>query len=91
MSGFEFEFLRYPQFIRHLFNGGWVGPPMEFYFHFNLTMGRSPGFQAHYMQLNALFKLAFASASVLKTLTLLHIIGPWCFRGKVPYHTFDVL
>ena len=24
------EFLRYPQFIHHLFNGGWFGPPWSF-------------------------------------------------------------
>ncbi len=59
---------------------------MEFYFHFNLTMGRSPGFRAHYMQLNALFKLAFASAPDLKSLTLLHTIARRTVLQKVPYH-----
>ena len=38
------------------------------------------------MQLNALFKLAFASAPDLKSLTLLHTIARRTVLQKVPYH-----
>ncbi len=48
---------------------------MEFYFHFNLTMGRSPGFGPIICNLTPFFKLAFASAPDLKSLTLLHTIA----------------
>ena len=44
-------------------------------------------FRAHCMQLNALFKLAFASAPDLKSLTLLHTIARRTVLQKVPYHT----
>ena len=38
------EFLRYPQVIPALFSGRVVRSSMGFYSHFNLLMGRSPGF-----------------------------------------------
>ena len=41
------------------------------YHSFNLVMDRSPGFASAPTNFIALFRLAFASASVLKTLTLL--------------------
>jgi hypothetical protein len=41
------------------------------YRNFNLDMGRSPGFASTPTNLSALFRLAFASAAVLNTLTLL--------------------
>ena len=40
------------------------------YRNFNLTMGRSPGFASSAADLSALFRLAFASAADLKSLTL---------------------
>ena len=43
---------------------------MEFYFHFNLTMGRSPGFGPNVCNSNALFRLALAAAPVLQHLNL---------------------
>ena len=44
---------------------------MRFYSHFNLAMDRSPGFGSALANSFALFRLAFASAPVLYTLTLL--------------------
>ena len=44
---------------------------MMFYHHFSLPMDRSPGFGSASSNLFALFRLAFASASDLKSLTLL--------------------
>ena len=41
------------------------------YHSFNLTMGRSPGFASSAANFNALFRLAFASAPILKILTSL--------------------
>ena len=38
------EFLRYPQLIPAFFNRRLVRSSMNFYVHFNLAMGRSPGF-----------------------------------------------
>ena len=43
------------------------------------------------MQLNALFKLAFASAPDLKSLTLLHTIARRTVLQKVPDHTHEEL
>ena len=45
---------------------------MNFYAHFNLAMDRSPGFGSAPCNFFALFRLAFASASNLQFLTLLH-------------------
>ena len=44
---------------------------MNFYAHFNLAMDRSPGFGSALANYIALFRLAFASAPVLHTLTSL--------------------
>ncbi len=60
---------------------------MKFYFHFSLIMGRSPGFRAHCMLLNALFRLALATPPVLKTLSSQHTIAHRTVLQKVPYHT----
>ena len=43
------------------------------------------------MQLNALFRLAFASASLLNNLTLLHTFARRTVLQKVPDHTHEVL
>ena len=48
-----------------------VRSSIECYLNFNLTMGRSQGFASTPTNFVALFRLAFASAPVLKTLTLL--------------------
>ena len=42
---------------------------MEFYLHFILDMGRSPGFGSNTTDCGALFRLAFAAAPDLKSLT----------------------
>ena len=46
---------------------------MNFYAHFNLAMDRSPGFGSALANCFALFRLAFASAPVLNTLTSLAV------------------
>ena len=66
------EFLRYPQVIPALFNGRLVRSSMKLYLHFNLPMDRSPGFGSASCYSIALFRLALASAPVLKTLTSQH-------------------
>ena len=65
------EFLPYPQLIPAFFNRRLVRSSMNFYAHFNLAMDRSPGFGSALANSAALFRLAFASASVLNTLTSL--------------------
>ena len=65
------EFLPYPQLIPAFFNRRLVRPSMKFYSHFSLAMDRSPGFGSALANCIALFRLAFASAPVLKTLTSL--------------------
>ena len=47
-----------------------VRSSMLCYQHFNLTMGRSQGFASSATDYIALFRLAFASATDLKSLTL---------------------
>ena len=65
------EFLPYPQLIPAFFNRRLVRSSMNFYAHFNLAMDRSPGFGSALANYIALFRLAFASAPVLHTLTSL--------------------
>ena len=60
---------------------------MEFYLHFNLDMGRSPGFGSNTTDFVALFRLALASATDLKSLTLLTTYTRRTILQKVPYHT----
>ena len=66
------EFLRYPQVIPALFSVRLVRSSMKLYLHFNLPMDRSPGFGSTSCNFAALFRLALASAPVLKTLTSQH-------------------
>ena len=47
-----------------------VRSSMELYLHFNLIMGRSPGFGPNVCNSNALFRLALAAAPVLQHLNL---------------------
>ena len=54
-------------------------------------MVRSPPFRVHYLQLNALFRLAFAAPPSLKDLSLLQIITPRPIMQKVRRHTTWVL
>ena len=82
------EFLRYPQFIRCLFNDNQFGPPQDF------TLVSSWPWIGHlvsgllYMTCFALFRLAFASAPYLKYLTLPYTITRWTVLQKVRYRTY---
>src|SRR5699024_12397528 len=81
------EFLRYPQFIRHLFNGGRFGPPWSFTSTSTWPwVGHSVSGPMHATYV-ALFRLAFAAAPVLNTLTLLHTFARRTVLQKVPDHT----
>ena len=68
------EFLRYPQVIPGCFNRRGFGPPQGF------TLASTCSWIGHQVSglqhatLFALFRLAFASAPVLNTLTLLHTV-----------------
>ena len=64
---------------------------MEFYFHINLTMGRSPGFGSIARNFIALFRLGFPSAPLLNSLTSLHTFARRTVLQKVPDHTHEVL
>ena len=64
---------------------------MVSYHHFTLTMGRSPGFGSIARNFIALFRLALASAPILKTLTSLHTITRRSVLQKVRDRTLHVL
>ena len=85
------EFPRYPQLIPYLFNGSVVRSSMRFYSHFNLSMDRSHGFGSTSLYLSALFRLAFASAPVLYTLTSHNNVTRRSVLQKVPGRTLNVL
>ena len=85
------EFLRYPQVIPAFFNRRVVRSSMEFYSHFNLPMDRSPGFGSASCNSSALFRLAFASAPDLQSLTSLHNVTRRSVLQKVRDRTFNVL
>ena len=55
---------------------------------FNLAMGRSRGFGSTICYWNALFRLAFATPSVQKTLSLQHIVTSRSIMQKVRRHPF---
>ena len=80
------EFLRYPQVIRQLFNGGRFGPPLSF------TSTSTCSWIGHPVSglLHAtlvLFTLGFPSASLLNSLTSLHTITRRTVLQKVPHRT----
>ena len=81
------EFLRYPQFIRYHFNGSRFGPPWSF------TSTSTWTWVGHLVsgriQLTsfALFRLAFASAPDLKSLTLPVTFTRRTILQKVPDHS----
>ena len=85
------EFLRYPQVIRCLFNDNQFGPPLDF------TLASSCSWIGHSvsgllcMTYIALFRLAFASAPDLKSLTLPRIITRRTVLQKVRHRTYKVL
>ena len=83
------EFLRYPQVIPTLFSGRLVRSSMKLYLHFNLLMDRSPGFGSTSCNYVALFRLAFASAPDLKSLTSLHNVTRRSVLQKVRSRTLN--
>ena len=85
------EFLRYPQVIPALFSGRLVRSSMKLYLHFNLPMDRSPGFGSASCYSIALFRLALASAPVLKTLTSQHNATRRSVLQKVRYRALIAL
>ena len=64
---------------------------MVFYHHFNLLMDRSPSFGSTSCNFGALFRLALAAASDLKSLTSLHNVTRRSVLQKVRDRTFNVL
>ena len=80
------EFLRYPQVIRQLFNGGRFGPPLPF------TATSTCSWIGHPVSgllqaTRVLFILGFPSASDLKSLTSLLTITRRTILQKVPHRT----
>ena len=60
------------------------------YHSFNLPMGRSHGFASTTTNYNALFRLAFATAPVLKTLTLLVKVTRRLIMQKARRHPYGL-
>ena len=81
------EFLRYPQVIRQLFNGGRFGPPWSFTSTSACSWIGHPVSGLWSRTSCALFRLALAAASVLNTLTLLVTITRRTVLQKVRDHT----
>ena len=81
------EFLRYPQVIPYHFNGSGFGPPWSF------TSTSACSWLGHSVSGRipltkcALLRLAFASATDLKSLTSLVTFTRRTILQKVPYHT----
>ena len=78
------EFLRYPQVIRQLFNGGRFGPPLSF------TSTSTCSWIGHpvsglYHATAVLFTLGFPAAPLLNSLTSLHNITRRTVLQKVPH------
>jgi hypothetical protein len=68
-----------------------VRASMVFYHHFTLLMDRSPSFGSTSCNSVALFRLAFASAPDLQSLTSLHNVTRRSVLQKVRDRTFNVL
>ena len=68
-----------------------VRASMVFYHHFTLLMDRSPSFGSTSCNSAALFRLAFASAPDLQSLTSLHNVTRRSVLQKVRDRTFNVL
>ena len=84
------EFLRYPQVIPTFFNRYGFGPPLNFTSASPCSWIGHP-VSVYAIQLYALFRLAFAMAPVLNTLTLLHNVTRWPVLQKVRRRTYKVL
>ena len=80
------EFLRYPQLIRQLFNGGRFGPPVGFTPPSTCPWIGHPVSGLSHATV-ALFTLGFPAAPDLKSLTSLHTITRRTILQKVPYRT----
>ena len=80
------EFLRYPQFIRYHFNGSRFGPPWSFTSTSTWTWLGHPVSGRMHLTSYALFRLALATASCLKHLTLLDTFTRRTILPKVPDH-----
>ena len=81
------EFLRYPQFIRRLFNGGRFGPPWSFTSTSTWTWVGHPVSGRIILTSYALFRLALATAPDLKSLTSPVTFTRRTILQKVPDHT----
>ena len=80
------EFLRYPQVIRQLFNGGRFGPPLPFTATSTWTWIGHPVSGLLHATI-VLFTLGFPAAPDLKSLTSLHTITRRTILQKVPHRT----
>ena len=80
------EFLRYPQFIRYHFNGSGFGPPWSFTSTSACSWLGHPVSGRIPLTKYAHFRLAFASAALLKSLTLPVTFTRRTILQKVPYH-----
>ena len=78
------EFLRYPQLIRYHFNDSVFGPPWSFTSTSAWTWLGHPVSGRIHTTSYALFRLAFATASHLKCLTLPHTFTRRTILQKVP-------
>ena len=83
------EFLRYPQVIPYYFNRSGFGPPRCVTTASTCSwIGQSVSGLCHATKI-ALFKLAFATAPLLNSLTSLHNITRRPVLQKVRYHTIS--
>ena len=80
------EFLRYPQVIRQLFNGGRFGPPLPFTATSTCSWIGHPVSGLRHATFE-LFTLGFPSAPRLKRLTSLHTVTRRTILQKVPHRT----
>ena len=80
------EFLRYPQVIRQLFNGGRFGPPLPFTATSTCSWIGHPVSGLIHATIE-LFTLGFPAAPCLKHLTSLHTLTRRTVLQKVPHRT----
>ena len=81
------EFLRYPQVIRQLFNGGRFGPPVGFTPPSTCSWIGHPVSGLIHATNIGLFTLGFPAAPLLNNLTSLHTLTRRTVLQKVPCHT----
>ena len=81
------EFLRYPHLIRYHFNGSRFGPPWSFTSTSTWTWLGHPVSGRIHLTSYAHFRLAFATASHLKCLTLQDTFTRRTILQKVPDHS----